>query len=58
MGARLVRALAGFMLDLHSREHGYLEVQPPYVVNRAAITGPVSSRSSRRTCTGPGTTCS
>ncbi|MGE0439906.1 MAG: serine--tRNA ligase [Gemmatimonadales bacterium] len=39
MGARLVRALAGFMLDLHSREHGYLEIQPPYVVNRAAITG-------------------
>jgi len=39
MGARLVRALANFMLDLHTREHGYLEVQPPYVVNRASLTG-------------------
>jgi seryl-tRNA synthetase len=38
-GARLVRALAAFMLDLHSREHGYLEVAPPYLVNRAAMTG-------------------
>lgn len=39
MGARLVRALANFMLDLHTREHGYTEVAPPYVVNRAALTG-------------------
>ncbi|MHB1329316.1 MAG: serine--tRNA ligase [Gemmatimonadales bacterium] len=39
MGARLVRALANFMLDLHTREHGYREVQPPYVVNRATATG-------------------
>ncbi len=39
MGARLVRALAGFMLDLHTREHGYLEVAPPYLVNRATMTG-------------------
>jgi seryl-tRNA synthetase len=39
MGAKLSRALANFMLDLHTREHGYLEVSPPYVVNRAAITG-------------------
>jgi seryl-tRNA synthetase len=38
-GARLVRALAGFMLDLHTREHGYLEVAPPYLVNRATLTG-------------------
>jgi seryl-tRNA synthetase len=38
-GARLVRALANFLLDLHSREHGYLEVQPPYLVNRASLTG-------------------
>jgi seryl-tRNA synthetase len=38
-GARLVRALAGFMLDLHTREHGYLEVAPPLLVNRAALTG-------------------
>ena len=35
MGARLVRALANFMLDLHTREHGYEEVAPPYLVNRA-----------------------
>jgi seryl-tRNA synthetase len=39
MGARLVRALANFMLDLHTREHGYLEVAPPYLVNRATLTG-------------------
>jgi seryl-tRNA synthetase len=39
MGARLVRALSSFMLDLHTREHGYLEVSPPFVVNRAAMTG-------------------
>ena len=38
-GARLVRALAGFMLDLHTREHGYLEVAPPLLVNRDALTG-------------------
>jgi seryl-tRNA synthetase len=39
MGARLIRALANFMLDLHTREHGYLEVAPPYLVNRATLTG-------------------
>ena len=38
-GARLVRALQNFMLDLHTREHGYLEVAPPYLVNRATLTG-------------------
>jgi seryl-tRNA synthetase len=38
IGARLVRALRDFMLDLHSREHGYLEVAPPLVVNRASMT--------------------
>ena len=38
-GARLVRGLANFLLDLHTREHGYLEVQPPYLVNRASLTG-------------------
>jgi seryl-tRNA synthetase len=37
-GAKLSRALANFMLDLHTREHGYLEVSPPYLVNRATIT--------------------
>jgi seryl-tRNA synthetase len=39
LGAKLGRALAGFMLDLHTREHGYLEVAPPYLVNRATLTG-------------------
>lgn len=39
MGSRLVRALANFMLDLHTREHGYLEVAPPYLVNRTTLTG-------------------
>ncbi|MBA2292852.1 MAG: serine--tRNA ligase [Gemmatimonadales bacterium] len=39
MGARLVRGLANFMLDLHTGEHGYVEVQPPYLVNRASLTG-------------------
>jgi seryl-tRNA synthetase len=38
-GARLGRALAGFMLDLHGREHGYIEVATPYLVNRATLTG-------------------
>jgi seryl-tRNA synthetase len=36
-GARLSRALTDFMLDLHTREHGYLEVVPPYLVNRASL---------------------
>jgi seryl-tRNA synthetase len=39
MGARLSRALVSFMVDLHVREHGYLEVAPPYLVNRATLTG-------------------
>ena len=38
-GARLVRALMSFMLDLHTREHGYEEAWVPFVVNRAAMTG-------------------
>ncbi|HET9274589.1 MAG TPA: serine--tRNA ligase [Gemmatimonadales bacterium] len=38
-GARLVRALAGYMLDLHTREHGYVEIAPPLLVNRASLTG-------------------
>ena len=37
--ARLHRALAQFMLDLHTREHGYTEVYVPYLVQRAALTG-------------------
>jgi seryl-tRNA synthetase len=38
-GARLARALINFMLDLHTREHGYTEVEPPFLVNRQALTG-------------------
>ncbi len=38
-GARLERALYNFMLDLHSQEHGYTEIFPPYLVNRASMTG-------------------
>ena len=38
-GARLARALINFMLDLHTREHGYLEVEPPFMANTAALTG-------------------
>ncbi len=39
LGARLERALISFMLDLHVEEHGYTEVLPPYMVNRASMTG-------------------
>lgn len=39
LGARLERALFNFMLDLHTEEHGYQEVLPPYLVNRASMTG-------------------
>lgn len=38
-GATLERALIQFMLDLHTREHGYTEVIPPFMVNRDAMTG-------------------
>ena len=38
-GARLSRALINFMLDVHTREHGYTEIEPPFLVNRAALTG-------------------
>jgi seryl-tRNA synthetase len=38
-GARLARALINFMLDLHTREHGYREVEPPFLVNAAALRG-------------------
>src|SRR5207249_10113324 len=34
LGARLARALVNFMLDLHTREHGYVEIEPPVVVRR------------------------
>jgi seryl-tRNA synthetase len=39
MGARLERALAAFMLDIHTREHGYLEVLPPFLVNSDSLFG-------------------
>ena len=38
-GARLERALINFMLDLHTGEHGYTETLPPFLVNRASMTG-------------------
>ncbi|MBK7578720.1 MAG: serine--tRNA ligase [Myxococcales bacterium] len=39
LGARLERALVAFMLDLHTREHGYTEVYPPFMVKAAALRG-------------------
>jgi seryl-tRNA synthetase len=38
-GAQLARALINFMLELHTTEHGYREVEPPFLVNRAALLG-------------------
>jgi seryl-tRNA synthetase len=38
-GARLARALINFMLDVHVKEHGYTEVEPPFLVNAAALRG-------------------
>ena len=39
VGARLERALINFMLDLHTREHGYLEMSPPFLVRRDCMIG-------------------
>lgn len=39
LGARLARALTTFMLDLHTTEHGYTEIYPPYLVRRESMTG-------------------
>jgi seryl-tRNA synthetase len=39
MGARLERALINFMLDIHTQKHGYIEISPPYLANRAVMTG-------------------
>lgn len=39
LGARLERALINFMLDLHTKKHGYTEVFPPFLVNRQSMTG-------------------
>ena len=38
-GARLERALIGFMLDLHTEKHGYTEVLPPFMVNCKSLFG-------------------
>ena len=38
-GARLERALANFFLDVHTREHGYTEILPPFLVNSASLLG-------------------
>ena len=38
-GALMERGLINFMLDLHTRQHGYLEVLPPFMANRASMTG-------------------
>lgn len=39
MGAKLERAVINFMLNLHTEEHGFTEILPPFMVNRAAMTG-------------------
>ena len=39
LGAKLERALINFMLDMHTREHGYTEVLPPFVINSASFYG-------------------
>ena len=39
LGAKLERALINFMLDVHTREHGYTEVLPPFLVNEASLFG-------------------
>jgi seryl-tRNA synthetase len=39
LGARLERALASFMMDVHTREHGYVEVLPPFLVNSDSLFG-------------------
>ena len=38
-GARLERALANFMLDVHTKEHGYTEILPPFIVNSSSLFG-------------------
>lgn len=39
LGSQLERAIANFFLDIHTREHGYTEILPPFIVNTAALTG-------------------
>ena len=53
--ARLERALGQFMLDLHTREHGYTEMVVPSLVNDATLTAPASCRNSPRTTSAPPT---
>ncbi len=55
--ARLERALAQFMLDLHTRERGYRELAPPYLVTPETML-PASSPSSRTICIPSATSCS
>ena len=38
-GARMARALINFMLDLHTKQHGYTEIEPPFMANAASLTG-------------------
>ena len=44
LGARLERALVNFMLDLHTTEHGYEEVFPPFMVHRRSMIGTASTQ--------------
>ena len=39
LGARMERAIANFFLDMHTQEHGYTEILPPFIVNTASLTG-------------------
>ena len=50
LGAKLERGLINFMLDLHTREHGYTEVLPPFLVNSRTFMARGSCRNSQRTC--------
>ncbi len=47
-GARLERALINFMLELHTREHGYTEVSPPLMVRSEAAEGIVSTSATKQ----------
>ena len=49
-GARLERALIGFMLDMHTQKHGYTEVLPPFMVNSKSLFGTGSFPSLPKTC--------
>ena len=51
--AKLHRALAQFMLDMHTTEHGYTECYTPYIVTAETLRAPASCRSSKRTSLQP-----